>query len=55
MGGDNAPSAIVAGAVAAAAELDIDVILTGRSAQLRPLLAAAARPAGTRRDVSRYG
>ena len=40
MGGDHAPDAVVAGAVAAAAELDIDVILTGRSAQLRPLLAA---------------
>jgi glycerol-3-phosphate acyltransferase PlsX len=40
MGGDHAPAAVVAGAVAAAAELGIDVILTGRSAQLRPLLAA---------------
>ena len=45
MGGDNAPDAIVAGAVAAAADLGIDVILAGRSAQLGPLLAAAARPA----------
>ena len=42
MGGDHAPDAVVAGAVAAAAELDIDVILTGRSAQLGPLLAAHA-------------
>ena len=42
MGGDHAPAAVVAGAVAAAAELDIDVILTGRSAQLGPLLAAHA-------------
>jgi glycerol-3-phosphate acyltransferase PlsX len=40
MGGDHAPAAVVAGAVAAAAELGIDVILTGRSAQLGPLLAA---------------
>jgi phosphate acyltransferase len=43
MGGDHAPAAVVAGAVAAAADLDIDVILTGRSAQLAPLLAARAR------------
>jgi glycerol-3-phosphate acyltransferase PlsX len=59
MGGDNAPHAIVTGAVAAAAELGIDVILTGRSAQLGPLLAAqapardsgpgTARAAGTQR------
>src|SRR5215470_209938 len=42
MGGDHAPAAVVAGAAAAAAELDIDVILTGRSAQLGPLLAAHA-------------
>jgi phosphate acyltransferase len=44
MGGDNAPAAIVAGAVAAAAELGIDVILTGRAAQLGPML--ATNPAG---------
>ncbi len=42
MGGDHGPATVVAGAVAAAAELDIDVILTGRSAQLGPLLAAHA-------------
>jgi phosphate acyltransferase len=42
MGGDHAPAVVVAGAVAAAAELDIDVVLTGRSAQLGPLLAAHA-------------
>jgi phosphate acyltransferase len=57
MGGDNAPAVIVAGAVAAAAELDIDVILAGGSAQLGPLLAVqsprrgsspgAGAPAGT--------
>jgi phosphate acyltransferase len=46
MGGDHAPDAIVAGAVAAAAELNIDVILTGRSAQLGPLLAGHAGPDG---------
>jgi glycerol-3-phosphate acyltransferase PlsX len=42
MGGDHAPAAVVAGATAAAAAFGIDVILTGRSAQLRPLLAAQA-------------
>ncbi len=47
MGGDHAPATIVAGAVAAAAELDIDVILTGRSAQLGPLLAAHAQGPGS--------
>jgi glycerol-3-phosphate acyltransferase PlsX len=42
MGGDHAPAAIVAGATAAAVAFGIDVILTGRSAQLRSLLAAPA-------------
>ena len=42
MGGDHTPAAIVAGAAAAAAAFGIDVILTGRAAQLRPLLAAQA-------------
>ena len=42
MGGDHAPAAIVEGAAAAADAFGIDVILTGRSAQLRPLLAAQA-------------
>jgi phosphate acyltransferase len=46
MGGDHAPDAVVAGAVAAAAELNVDVILTGRSAQLGPLLASHAQPNG---------
>jgi len=40
MGGDHAPAAIVEGAAAAAAAFGIDVILTGRSAQLGPLLTA---------------
>ena len=40
MGGDHAPAAIVEGAVAAADAFGIDVILTGRSAQLAPLLTA---------------
>jgi glycerol-3-phosphate acyltransferase PlsX len=53
MGGDHAPDAVVTGAVTAAAELDIDVILTGRSAQLRPLLAAQANGHGTPRADGR--
>jgi phosphate acyltransferase len=42
MGGDHAPAAVVEGAAAAAAAFGIDVILTGRAAQLRPLLATQA-------------
>ena len=40
MGGDNAPQAVVAGAVKAARELDTDVVLVGREEQVRPCLAA---------------
>jgi phosphate acyltransferase len=39
MGGDHAPAQVVDGAVAAAAANGIDVVLTGRVSQLRPLLA----------------
>jgi phosphate acyltransferase len=39
MGGDNAPGEIVAGAVAAAREHGVHVVLAGRPGQLRPLLA----------------
>lgn len=39
MGGDNAPDEIVAGAVAAARQHGIQVVLAGRPGQLRPLLA----------------
>jgi phosphate acyltransferase len=39
MGGDHAPAEIVAGAVAAAREHGISVLLTGRAGQLRPFLA----------------
>lgn len=46
MGGDNAPQQIVAGAVAAARELRIQVALTGRPGQLRPLLARLPAAAG---------
>src|SRR5215471_11584410 len=53
MGGDNAPAAIIQGAAAAAAAFGIDVILTGRSGLLRPLLAAQARPGAA--DGSRPG
>ena len=45
MGGDHAPAQIVAGAVAAATQHGISVVLTGRPGQLRPLLAAQP-PAG---------
>ncbi len=42
MGGDHAPAQIVEGAITAAAAHGIDVVLTGRVSQLRPLLAAHA-------------
>jgi glycerol-3-phosphate acyltransferase PlsX len=38
MGGDHAPAEIVAGAVAAARDHGVSVVLTGRAGQLRPLL-----------------
>jgi glycerol-3-phosphate acyltransferase PlsX len=41
MGGDHAPEAIVAGAIAAARELRVRIALTGRPGLLRPLLARA--------------
>src|SRR6266581_3211347 len=40
MGGDHAPAEIVAGAIAAAADHGMSIVLTGRPSQLRPLLAA---------------
>src|SRR5262249_40133183 len=49
MGGDHAPGEGVSGAVAAALQYGINIVLTGRSAQLRTLLAQqraiASRPA----------
>lgn len=39
MGGDHAPEAVVAGAVAAVRQLGIKVVLVGRPGQVRPLLA----------------
>jgi glycerol-3-phosphate acyltransferase PlsX len=41
MGGDHAPEAIVAGAIEAAATLDVDVLLAGPPERLGPLLAGA--------------
>jgi glycerol-3-phosphate acyltransferase PlsX len=46
MGGDHGPAQIVAGAAAAAAALRAPVILTGRPADLQPLLAAHQEVAG---------
>ena len=43
MGGDNAPAAIVRGALSAVRELDVDVILVGRGREIRGLLPAAQR------------
>ncbi len=42
MGGDHAPGEIVAGALAAAEELDVDVLLVGDEARVRPLLRGPA-------------
>jgi len=53
MGGDHAPAAIVEGAAAAAAAFGIDILLTGRSGLLGPLLAAQAPPGAG--DGSRPG
>ena len=52
MGGDHAPAVIIEGAVAAADAFGIDIILTGRHAQLRQLLATQAR-AGTANGAQR--
>jgi phosphate acyltransferase len=41
MGGDRAPEAIVAGAVQAAATLDVGILLVGPAARLRPLVGGA--------------
>jgi phosphate acyltransferase len=44
MGGDHAPSEIVAGAVLAARQLSTHIVLTGRPGLLRPLLAKNGSP-----------
>ena len=43
MGGDNAPSTTVRGAISAAGELDVDIILVGRGREIRSHLPAAQR------------
>jgi phosphate acyltransferase len=48
MGGDHAPAEIVAGAVSAARESGLRVLLTGRPGVLRPLLARHGSPADVR-------
>ena len=40
MGGDNAPQAVVSGAVRAARELDTDIVLVGREDEVKKCLAA---------------
>ena len=42
MGGDNAPDAIVRGAVQAADQLGVDIVLVGDEARVRPLLEQSA-------------
>ena len=48
MGGDHAPEAIVAGALQAAATLDVDVLLVGPPDRLDPLVASGAALQGER-------
>jgi glycerol-3-phosphate acyltransferase PlsX len=52
MGGDNAPAQVVEGAVAAASVAGVDVVLTGRVSQLRPLLSAQSSPSSRIRIAS---
>jgi glycerol-3-phosphate acyltransferase PlsX len=46
MGGDHAPAEIVAGALQAADELDVSVILAGREQEVTPFLPGGSAPAG---------
>jgi glycerol-3-phosphate acyltransferase PlsX len=46
MGGDHAPAEIVAGAVGAAEELDVGILLTGREEEVTPFFAADVPPPG---------
>ncbi|HMH93150.1 MAG TPA: phosphate acyltransferase PlsX [Streptosporangiaceae bacterium] len=55
MGGDHAPAAIVAGAVAAAREHGLRIALTGRPGQLRPLLAGLGVTAHGAHGTGRHG
>jgi glycerol-3-phosphate acyltransferase PlsX len=50
MGGDKAPEEVVAGALAAAASHDIQIVLTGRASQLRMLLAPHRPTIGASRE-----
>ncbi len=43
MGGDHAPAAVVRGALSAARELDVDIILVGRGREIRSLMPAPQR------------
>ena len=53
MGGDHAPEAIVAGALQAAATLDVDVLLVGPPDRLEPLVAAGAAVHGAGQTAGR--
>jgi phosphate acyltransferase len=53
MGGDHAPSEIVAGALQAADELDVRVILTGREEDVTPFLPGGKPPAGIELEDAR--
>jgi phosphate acyltransferase len=55
MGGDHAPEEVVAGAVAAATESDVQIVLTGRATQLRTLLATYQPATGRRADSGPAG
>ena len=46
MGGDRAPGEIVAGAVQAVTDVDVDVLLVGRAAEIDALLPGGERPDG---------
>jgi len=46
MGGDRAPGEIVAGALRAAEELDVEILLVGRESEITPLLPGGTLPAG---------
>ncbi|WP_207708970.1 phosphate acyltransferase PlsX [Heliomicrobium undosum] len=51
MGGDHAPGEIVKGAIEAAEELDLQILLVGRPDAIEPLLAEASASARSRLDI----
>ena len=53
MGGDNAPQAVVQGALEAHAQCGADIVLVGREEDIRACLTGP--PAGRRGDRERYG